>query len=62
MPVRPLPSAPETLGTQVASAKSSGGEGWLGHLIHSIFGGGSGSSAPHPAPVEQRQVSRPPGW
>jgi len=62
MPVRPLPTAPETLGTQVASAKSSG-EGWLSHLIHNIFGGGSGGSTPHPAPVEQRPIYRPPnGW
>jgi penicillin-binding protein 1A len=61
MPVRPLPAAPETFGTQVAAAKSSA-QSWLGGLIHNIFGGGDGGggNARRPAPVEQRPVYRPP--
>jgi penicillin-binding protein 1A len=62
MPVRPLPAAPESLGTQVANAGRNAGS-WLGHLLHNIFGGSDSSStaAAHaPAPVEQRQIYRPP--
>jgi penicillin-binding protein 1A len=58
MPVRPLPSAPipaPTLVTQVASAKEHA-EGWLGGLIHRIFGGDDKPA--HPAPVEQRAPVR----
>jgi penicillin-binding protein 1A len=59
MPVRPLPTAPESFGTQVAAARSSA-QGWLSGLIHRIFGGDDGGSAPSPAPVEQAPIYRPP--
>jgi penicillin-binding protein 1A len=55
MPVRPLPAAPESLGTRVASATNTAGS-WISGILHSIFGGGGS----RPAPVEQRQIYRPP--
>ena len=63
MPVRPLPAAPQSFVTQVAAAGHNA-EGWLGHLLHNIFGGGSGDSGSGsghaPAPVQQRPIYRPP--
>ncbi|HWI27543.1 MAG TPA: PBP1A family penicillin-binding protein [Stellaceae bacterium] len=57
MPIRPLPSAPETFATQVAAAKNTAA-GWLSGLLHNIFGG---DSAPRrPAAVEQRPIYQPP--
>ena len=65
MPVHALPSAPADSGTRVAAAAApapSSQRGWLGGLIHNIFGGGSGggSGSSRPAPVEQRPIYRPP--
>ncbi|HYM01731.1 MAG TPA: carboxypeptidase, partial [Stellaceae bacterium] len=54
--VRPLPSAPLTAPpAQVASAKPTSG-GWLGNLLHSIFGGDGKEN--RAAPVQQRPLYR----
>jgi penicillin-binding protein 1A len=64
VPVRalPAPAPPPTAATQVASSKSPS-RGWLGGLLHDIFGSDDRRPA---APVQQRQMyrpgDRPAGW
>jgi penicillin-binding protein 1A len=63
VPVRALPAPPPTAATQVASSKSPS-RGWLGGLLHDIFG--SDDRRPAAPAQQQRQMyrpgDRPAGW
>jgi penicillin-binding protein 1A len=58
LPVRALPAPAPPPGTQQVVAAKSEPRGWLGGLLHDIFGGDD--RRPAPTPVQQRPVYRSP--